>query len=150
VIGLGILKELLAEIKRYNDDKKFNEQVYERIAPIGHAANSNSKELRTVPTMLQDIKVGDLLRLHDGQLVPADCVLVKIENANNEAFVKTVPLDGERNLKPKLSCRHLSDNYAKMFDLEGKLASPPLVVDCIKPIKDLYLFRGQMSFDFDG
>lgn len=36
VIGIGILKELLAELKRLSDDNKFNEQVYERVCPVGH------------------------------------------------------------------------------------------------------------------
>ena len=36
VIGLGIFKELLGEIKRYRDDKQYNMTVIKRVAPIGH------------------------------------------------------------------------------------------------------------------
>ncbi|MFO0117031.1 MAG: hypothetical protein ACK521_05255 [bacterium] len=38
VIGLGILKELLAEIKRLKDDKLLNNTLFERVAPAGHEA----------------------------------------------------------------------------------------------------------------
>ena len=53
-------------------------------------------------TKSEDIKVGEVLRIKDGQSFPADCILVKINNAMQECFVKTVALDGERNLKPKV------------------------------------------------
>ena len=55
-----------------------------------------------MPTKSEDITVGDLLRIKDGQSFPADCILLKIENKLQECFVKTVALDGERNLKPKV------------------------------------------------
>jgi UDP-N-acetylglucosamine:LPS N-acetylglucosamine transferase len=38
VIGLGILKELLAEIKRLRDDKRLNNSLFDRVAPAGHEA----------------------------------------------------------------------------------------------------------------
>jgi len=54
---------------------------------------------------LKDVKVGDILFLDDGQLVPADCVLLAVRGtANNltQGYIQTAQLDGERNLKPKI------------------------------------------------
>lgn len=36
VILIGILKELLAELKRHREDKKTNAMLYDRICPLGH------------------------------------------------------------------------------------------------------------------
>lgn len=147
IIGLGIVKEALAEIKRYKEDKRFNAELYDRVAPKGHESYSGgSGGLQTVPTMLQDLKVGDIIRIHDGQIVPADCILLKIENESNECFVKTVPLDGERNLKPKLPCRQLANDFDRMFDPKGNTNKAPLRVETMKPIKDLYTYHGKIVF----
>jgi len=94
--------------------------------------------------------VGDLIRIHDGQLVPADCILVQIENESKEAFVKTVPLDGERNLKPKLECKYLSQNFAKIFDPSKSVSTPIFKVETVLPVKDLYSYRAQLDFEIDG
>ena len=51
------------------------------------------------------MRVGDIVRVRDGEEFPADCILLKIENDKSECFVKTVALDGERNLKPKVQCK---------------------------------------------
>jgi hypothetical protein len=66
VIGIGIIKELLAEVKRYHDDEKFNSLIYERVVPIGHALYSSSRKLQFEQTLLKDLKVGDLIRIRDG------------------------------------------------------------------------------------
>lgn len=77
--------------------------------------------------------------------MPADCVLVKIENKNNECFVKTVALDGERNLKPKLVCRFLSNNFDAIFNPTRSVSAPCLTIDTMTPVKDLYTYRGKIN-----
>lgn len=95
VIGMGILQELIGELKRYNDDKKTN------AIPACRLACKGTSEFEE--TNLAGIKVGDILKIQDYEEVPADCVLIKTESEKGEAFVKTSQLDGERNLKPKLA-----------------------------------------------
>lgn len=54
VIGIGILKELLAELKRLKEDNRTNSMLYDRICPQGHqeyAINNKFKQIRTVKTM---------------------------------------------------------------------------------------------------
>ena len=57
---------------------------------------------------LAEVKCGDIIRIDDLEQVPADCILLKVEDQKPEAFVKTAALDGERNLKPKLANELLS------------------------------------------
>jgi phospholipid-transporting ATPase len=153
VIGLGILKELLAEIKRYKADKMTNAMLYDVICPIGHteyAINNKFKQIRTQKIPFQEIKVGDMIRVHDSQSFPADCILLKMENEKNESFTKTVALDGERNLKPKVACRALVNNFNKVFDPSNPVTEPVLTVNSIKPIKDLYTYNGRITFKAEG
>jgi hypothetical protein len=59
VLGIGMLKELIADIKRWNEDKKTNEIKYQKVqtkeAFISNYADSKSSEL----------KVGDIILLAD-------------------------------------------------------------------------------------
>lgn len=52
-----------------------------------------------------ELHVGDIVELHDGEIVPADLVLLTTQDNRGEAFVKTAQLDGETNLKPKLAVK---------------------------------------------
>ena len=104
-------------------------------------------DLLTAPIELQHIKVGDIIRIKDGQLIPADCILIKIENPNKECFVKTVALDGERNLKPKVASRYLQQNFEKMFDPLKYNTSAVMQIETMKPTKDLYVYKGKAKFN---
>ena len=43
----------------------------------------------------QDLRVGDVICLSDGEIVPADMVILTTKDNRCEAFVKTAQLDGE-------------------------------------------------------
>ena len=50
-----------------------------------------------------EVRVGDIIKLQDGELVPADMILLTTEGSKGAAFNRTASLDGETNLKPKLA-----------------------------------------------
>ncbi|XP_053993242.1 phospholipid-transporting ATPase IB-like isoform X2 [Hylaeus volcanicus] len=49
----------------------------------------------------EDVKVGDILYLQDGDKIPADMVLLGCPNEGGVVYVETASLDGETNLKIK-------------------------------------------------
>lgn len=49
----------------------------------------------------KDVKIGDILCLHNDDKIVADIILLSYESLNNYCFIETSNLDGERNLKPK-------------------------------------------------
>lgn len=57
--------------------------------------------IRWVPTRWENIKVGDVLRLIRDEPVPADIVLLHSDGENRLAYIETMALDGETNLKSK-------------------------------------------------
>ena len=81
--------------------------------------------------------------------MPADCVLIKVADNKPECFVSTSPLDGERNLKPKLASLNISKHFESLFDNQASKQSVKLSLDCIPPIKDLYSFGGCMKLKLD-
>ena len=53
--------------------------------------------------------MGDVVKLNDGDIVPADLLLLTTKDDKCEAFNKTASLDGETNLKPKLALKTVND-----------------------------------------
>ena len=103
VIAVGVLKEALADLKRYKSDNRQNRHPCTLVVREegGHLGE------RVVPT--QDLRVGDVVRLRDGDIVPADLLLLTTKDAQCEAFNKTASLDGETNLKLKLALRSINE-----------------------------------------
>ncbi|POR36537.1 Phospholipid-transporting ATPase [Tolypocladium paradoxum] len=57
--------------------------------------------VRWVPTRWSNLKVGDVVRLSRDEPVPADVVLLHSDDENGLAYIDTMALDGETNLKSK-------------------------------------------------
>lgn len=98
--------------------------------------------IRWVPTRWGDIKVGDVLRLCRDEPVPADMILLHSDGENNLAYIETMALDGETNLKSKQVCHALQgcDTISGIARCGAELA----IED---PNPDLYNFDGRVSVD---
>jgi phospholipid-translocating ATPase len=47
----------------------------------------------------KDIKVGDILKLHENQRVPCDSLLLQVRTKTGITFIRTDQLDGETDWK---------------------------------------------------
>lgn len=99
--------------------------------------------LELYKTKWKDVKVGDILHLSDGDWVPADIVLLAVDSTDTEAYVETMALDGETNLKSKFAHPELSKQATKVVSLKN-IHSLVTVED---PNPDLYNFEGHFSMN---
>lgn len=97
----------------------------------------------------QNIKVGDIIEIADGQALPADCLLLKSTRTTGQVFVETSALDGERNLQPLHASLQIQNAFATIFDPDAKRSglgeetiSQNIEFSTIEPLKSLYTFNG--------
>jgi len=129
-MSMGIIFELIADIRRWKQDNKTNGQQIERVT------KDSKGQLTPNKVKSQQLKVGDVILMNDGQMVPADCLVLSTDDSIGQCYISTSNLDGERNLKPKLAPKmtqnSLTDNEAVTFS-------------CMEPHKDIYKFEANIT-----
>ncbi|CAK7565106.1 MAG: drs2 neo1 protein [Sporothrix epigloea] len=88
----------------------------------------------------QDLRVGDIVRLRRDDPVPADVVVLHASGPNGIAYIETMALDGETNLKVKQACVLLSEHCES---LAGMAACGAEIVS-EDPNLDLYNYEGRV------
>ena len=127
VITMG--KEIYDDLQRYKRDKEVNSQTCTRLT-LGGPENMPSSEL----------KVGHILKIHRGERVPADMVLLRTSDNSGTVFIKTDQLDGETDWKLRKSLsvtQPLSDEEILRLDGSLKLG---------RPLKDIYKFEAAFEY----
>ena len=91
----------------------------------------------------KDVKVGDIIKLQRDDDIPADIVLLQATGVNGIAYIETMALDGETNLKTKSAPPHLAKRCSTVDDLMSCRAN--IVIE--DPNLDLYNFDGRVTVD---
>ncbi|KAF9874871.1 phospholipid-translocating P-type ATPase [Colletotrichum karsti] len=92
-------------------------------------------------TEWQDIKVGDIIKLGRDDDVPADIVLLSASGPNGTAYIETMALDGETNLKAKRASPLLAERCSTV---EGIKSCEAMIVS-EDPNVDLYRYDGRVT-----
>lgn len=100
---------------------------------------SQNEEVNWSKVQWQDIRVGDVIRLRRDENVPADIVLLHASGPNGVAYIETMALDGETNLKSKQACP-LFTKYCSSVSALGACAAEVVSED---PNLDLYNYEGK-------
>lgn len=87
----------------------------------------------------KDVKVGDIVKINENEWFPADVVLLSTSDENQEAYIETMALDGETNLKP----RHPHAELCKLYSSALGAKFNKVLLNVEDPNKDLYNFEGQ-------
>lgn len=90
----------------------------------------------------KDLRVGDVIKLRRDDEVPADLVLLHADGENGSAYVETMALDGETNLKSKQVLKDLPtcDTMAGLLACRAEFVAED-------PNADLYSFDGRVSIN---
>uniref|UniRef100_A0A2K6C9C8 Phospholipid-transporting ATPase n=1 Tax=Macaca nemestrina TaxID=9545 RepID=A0A2K6C9C8_MACNE len=127
VLGVTAIKDLVDDVARHKMDKEINNRTCEVI-----------KDGRFKVAKWKDIQVGDVIRLKKNDFVPADILLLSSSEPNSLCYVETAELDGETNLKFKMSLE-ITDQYLQR---EDTLATFDGLVECEEPNNRLDKFTG--------
>ncbi|CBX96742.1 hypothetical protein LEMA_P110070.1 [Plenodomus lingam JN3] len=154
-VTLSIAKEGYDDLRRYRLDKAENNRqahVLRANAPVelkrastdGITSPSPSPDaLHWEPIKWQDINVGDIIKLDRNDAAPADLALLHTKGENSVAYVETMALDGETNLKSKQTPALVSKTILDAEDVLRTTAE--FVVE--DPNRDLYSFEGRVAVD---
>lgn len=109
VLIFTMIKEGIEDISRNRQDSEVNKAL------IWKYSNG---EKNFIMIQSQHASVGDIIKVHDNENIPADLVLISSSSDKRNAFVDTMNLDGETNLKEKNAAHH-TDLIRDEKDLDG-------------------------------
>ncbi|KAF1986865.1 phospholipid-translocating P-type ATPase [Aulographum hederae CBS 113979] len=101
-------------------------------------------DLQWTSTAWHRVRVGDILKLQRDDPIPADIVLLYADGEDGVAYVETMALDGETNLKPKQAPSTLNS-----CDTIGGLKNCNAKFVLEDPNPNLYTFEGRFYRDQD-
>jgi phospholipid-translocating ATPase len=149
-VSVSMGKEGYEDHRRYKLDKQENNSEAIVLHAYGSAektADSSSDLASTAGGPLHwatvkwhKIRVGDIIKLKRDEAVPADVVLLHSEGLNGVAYIETMALDGETNLKSKTTTTSLAGLCSSNDGIATSRAR--FVVE--DPNPDLYKFEGRV------
>lgn len=88
----------------------------------------------------KDIRVGEIIKISANETLPCDMVLLSTSDPTGVAYILTINLDGESNLKTR---------YAKQETLSRNLEEEKIsgLIKCEKPNRNIYGFQAIMDID---
>ena len=107
VILISMFKDLLEDLKRRKEDRIENTRAVQRIDKKTHGFQDEQ---------WKNLKVGQVIKVNKNQRFPADMILLKSSDPNGIAYVETMNLDGETNLKHKQAIRDMQDQIQSPAD----------------------------------
>lgn len=151
VLMVAVFRDGIEDYMHYKQDLITNSQIVEKVV----------KENKTDQITAQEIKVGDLIKIVDGQEFPADMILIQssdngelaldesaarnLTDQNREyqatCYIQTSSLDGEKALKKRLAPKGIY-THIKL----GR--NTPYVggyIMCDTPNSEIYEFRGNLN-----
>jgi len=83
--------------------------------------------------------VGDILVINKDEIISADCLLLAVPDSDEKScFIDTCQIDGETNLKPKLTLPVLDRIFSNFKEADFKFSAGP-------PDPDVFLFSGSAA-----
>lgn len=134
----GALESVKGLLKKINKKKKH---------AVDEAMDANEPDdndaFSWVKTKWHSIAVGNVIKLKRDDSIPADIALLYSSGENGVAYVETMGLDGETNLKPKQAPPDLLNTCSTVGHMRN--ADVEFVIE--DPNPNLYDFNGRVTID---
>ncbi|KAJ1442499.1 P-type ATPase [Sesbania bispinosa] len=129
VLLVTAVKDAYEDWRRHRSDKVENN----RLAFV--LVNGEFQEKRW-----KDIKVGEIIKISANEAIPCDFVLLSTSDPTGVAYVQTLNLDGESNLKTRYAKQETQSKFHEKERFDG-------LIKCEKPNRNIYGFQGNMEID---
>ncbi|XVF24595.1 hypothetical protein REPUB_Repub13aG0141100 [Reevesia pubescens] len=88
----------------------------------------------------KNIQVGEIIKIHANETIPCDMVLLSTSDPTGVAYVQTINLDGESNLKTRYAKQETLLKVPEKEKVTG-------LIKCEKPNRNIYGFQANMEVD---
>ncbi|XP_048231542.1 phospholipid-transporting ATPase 1 isoform X2 [Ricinus communis] len=88
----------------------------------------------------KDVRVGEIIKIHATESLPCDMVLLSTSDPTGVAYVQTINLDGESNLKTRYAKQETISKIPEKEKIGG-------LIKCEKPNRNIYGFHANMDMD---
>ncbi|KAA8544851.1 hypothetical protein F0562_019635 [Nyssa sinensis] len=88
----------------------------------------------------KDIQVGEIVKISSNDTLPCDMVLLSTSDPTGVAYIQTINLDGESNLKTRYAKQETLTRIPEKEKISG-------FIKCEKPNRNIYGFQAYMEID---
>lgn len=149
-VGLSMAKEGHDDLRRYRLDKEENRREVHLLIHLPQQEPQTQERGLLLSSsevwhrrQWQSLKVGDIIRIDRDEPIPADIVLLDARGAEKIAYIETMALDGETNLKSKRSLPQLAHHC----QTSTRVLSSKITFVVEDPNLDLYKFEGKVMVE---
>ncbi|KAJ1516593.1 hypothetical protein HMI54_011154 [Coelomomyces lativittatus] len=131
VLIFTAIKEAIEDLKRHRTDNEVNARLVKVL-----------NNLHFIEKRWDQVKVGDIVRIENGDFFSADIVLLSSSEPDAICYIETSNLDGETNLKIKQGRKETSKLLSpeQVNSLAGRIESE-------QPNNSLYTFEGRLQLE---
>lgn len=130
VLLVTAVKDAYEDFRRHRSDRTENH----RLASVFTNNQFASKRWK-------EIQVGDVVKVSANSTLPADMVLLSTSDPSGVAYVQTLNLDGESNLKIRYAKQEMVSRLGGAEGLKGA------VINCENPNRNIYGFHAYLEID---
>lgn len=129
IVIISMCKDAYEDKKRHDEDAAENN----RMVLVYDAKSKSFKE-----KMWRDIRVGQIVKVKDGEMIPCDLITLNSSDPKGVLYVETKGLDGETNLKIK----SVHKTFLEEFKTDEDVSKLKGQILCERPNNAIYKFEG--------
>ncbi|KAG0497021.1 hypothetical protein HPP92_001712 [Vanilla planifolia] len=133
VLFVTAVKDAYEDYRRHRSDRVENNRTSPILSDHGDF----------LPKRWKDIRVGEIIKIQSNESLPCDIVLLSTSDPTGVAYVQTINLDGESNLKTRYAKQETIIRAPEKQGLAG-------MIRCETPNRNIYGFHAYMEIDGKG